>query len=157
MRLSDVDAVLAVQEPGAVKALSAIFPQDTHPFPRDALRTRWQSEIGDDQVECYVIEGGGQVAGFAAVRGAELLHFGTAVETWGTGLASTALDELLAILARRGIPTAWLRVFEANERARRFYERHGWRPIGERTRGNFAPYPTLLTYDTQLAVSADEA
>ena len=152
MRLADVEAVLDVQQAGAVRALGDIFPQAEHPFPRDQLGARWRSEVLDTETGCYVVEHADQVAGFVAVRGAELLHFGTAVEVWGSGLASVAHDETLELLARRGVRTAWLRVFEANSRARRFYERLGWRSTGERSRGNFAPYPTLLTYEVELAV-----
>jgi L-glutamine:scyllo-inosose aminotransferase/L-glutamine:2-deoxy-scyllo-inosose/3-amino-2,3-dideoxy-scyllo-inosose aminotransferase len=44
---------------------------------------------GGPDIDVYVIENDdGAVAGFAATRGGELLHFGTAVETWGSGLAA---------------------------------------------------------------------
>jgi RimJ/RimL family protein N-acetyltransferase len=150
MAAADVDAVLDVQEPASVLALGTIFPQDEHPFPRAALRDRWLREIDDEQVDCFVVEHGDRVSGFVAVQGAELLHFGTAVETWGTGLAGSALDATLALWASRGVRSAWLRVFEANTRARRFYERHGWRATAERSRGNFPPYPVLLRYEIDV-------
>ena len=37
MRTEDVPAVMAVQEPASVAGLSAVFPQDVHPFPREVL------------------------------------------------------------------------------------------------------------------------
>lgn len=150
MRATDVDAVLDVQEPGAIAALSTIFPQDQYPFPKADLRRRWLSEIEDSAVDCYVIRPNEDVEGFAALRGAELLHFGTAVATWGTGLASRAHDELLEILARRGESTARLRVFELNARARRFYAKHGWTTDGSRSRTTFRPHPVLLGYERRL-------
>ena len=45
MRVEDVDAVMAVQEPASVAGLSAVFPQDRHPFPHDVLAERWRDEI----------------------------------------------------------------------------------------------------------------
>ncbi len=38
----------------------------------------------------------GRITGFAALRVDELLHFGTAVDLWGTGLARELHDALLA-------------------------------------------------------------
>lgn len=154
MNPADVDAVLGVQEPGAVRAMSAIFPQDSHPFPHAELRARWLSEIADPETSCYVIEANGSVAGFAASRGDELLHFGTAVETWGTGLASEAHDELVGFLARRGTARAFLWVFMDNARARRFYERRGWHEVAESKRSTFPPHAVLLRYERDLVGSS---
>jgi RimJ/RimL family protein N-acetyltransferase len=150
MREADVDAVLDVQEPGAIATLAEVFPQDRYPFPRAELRGRWLAEIADPSMACFVIRPDDLVAGFAALRGTELLHFGTEISTWGTGLASLAHDELLTILSDQGATTAWLRVFEANGRARRFYAKHGWSTDGERTTSSFPPHPILLRYEKQL-------
>jgi RimJ/RimL family protein N-acetyltransferase len=46
---------------------------------------------------------------------------------WGTGAATALLDEALAAVNRSQYPTVWLSVVEAQARARRFYERQGWR------------------------------
>jgi hypothetical protein len=43
-----------------------------------------------------------------------------------------------------------LRVFLANGRARRFYEKLGWRPTGQESKTAFPPYPTLLEYGLDL-------
>src|SRR5260370_36364623 len=117
-----------VQHSGALRALTHIFPQDAYPFPRAAIQSRWATEIANPDVDVYVIEhDDGQIAGFAAIRDNELLHFGTAVETWGTGLAAAAHSRLIDRLAATGAANARLRVFEENRRARRFYEKLGWR------------------------------
>lgn len=150
MRDVDVDAVLDVQEPGAIAALADIFPQDQYPFPRTELRQRWLEEIVDPNVQCFVVRQDENVVGFAALCGAELRHFGTAIATWGSGLASTAHDELLAIISQQGKTAAWLKVFEANIRARRFYVKHGWTTDGDREYSTFPPYPVLLRYARSL-------
>jgi RimJ/RimL family protein N-acetyltransferase len=143
--------MLDVQQSGAVEALAHIFPQDAYPFPRATLHTRWASEIADPAVDVYAIEDdAGRIAGFAAIRSDELLHFGTAVATWGSGLAAAAHSELIKRLAVVGVVSARLRVFEENHRARRFYEKMGWRPTGRLSRTSFPPYPVLVKYEFAL-------
>lgn len=119
MTAADLDVLLRVQSQGAAVGLGHIFPQEVYPFPVDAVRSRWERELSDPAMNCFVILDADQlVAGFAATRGNEFLHFGTALRTWGTGLAGLAHDEVLAHLITAGYDYAWLRVFEANERAR---------------------------------------
>lgn len=133
------------------RAPAHIFPQDAHPFPRAILESRWAAEIPSPDVDVYVIEDDeGQIAGFAAIRDNELLHFGTAVESWGTGLAAAAHSKLLERLAEAGVTTARLRVFEQNHRARRFYEKPGWRPTDRVSRTSFPPHPVLMEYKFDL-------
>lgn len=156
----DVEALVDVQEHGAVRGLSHIFPQDAHPFPRMEIVRRWHDEIADPLTHAYVATiPAGAVSGFAATRGTEMLHFGTAVHTWGTGLAGEFHDALLRVLAttaHAGTTRIRLRVFEANLRARRFYEKLGWRPTGHNTRTSFPPHPVLLGYDRAMAAEAHE-
>lgn len=147
---SDLDALVEVQRAGAVLALAHIFPQDRYPFPCDRIRTRWVAEMASPDVDVYVIEQNGRVSGFAAIRGDELLHFGTAVETWGTGLAAAAHDALLERLAAAGATRARLRVFEHNRRAIRFYEKQGWCRAPTRTRTSFPPHPVLIEYEREV-------
>lgn len=103
--MTDLDRLIDVQEEGAVRGLAHIFPQDRHPFPRAGIRHRWAAEIADPAIRAYVIElGGDRIAGFAATRGDEFLHFGTAVDTWGSGLATAARPSSLngSFAGRRG-------------------------------------------------------
>jgi hypothetical protein len=109
---SDLSAMMEVQHAGALRALTHIFPKDDYPFPRATIQSRWTSEIETPAVDVYIIENDGRIAGFAAVRDNELLHFGTAVETWGTGLAAAAHDKLVERLAATGVKAARLRVFD---------------------------------------------
>jgi RimJ/RimL family protein N-acetyltransferase len=149
---ADLPALLDVQEAGAVRGLGHIFPQQTHPFPRDEIGARWLEEIADPSITVYLIEDDEQhLTGFSAVRADEFLHFGTAVQTWGTGLAQQAHDEVLVRMAATGVTTAHLQVFEENRRARRFYEKLGWIPTGRRRPTAFAPHPVLLEYSRRIA------
>jgi RimJ/RimL family protein N-acetyltransferase len=151
MRTSDVPAVLDVQEPAAVTGLSAVFPQDRHPFPREAIAERWYEEIADPGIECFVILRGSEIAGFAAVAGDEVKHFGVALEEWGSGLARTAHDELLEMMRDAGVARPFLRVYAANPRGRAFWEKLGWTDTGERSRGPMPPHAELLTYELRAA------
>lgn len=147
MRPEDVPDVMAVQEPASIAGLSGVFPQDTHPFPRDALAQRWRDEIDDEEIDCFVILRDGVIAGFAATCRGEVKHFGVAAEEWGSGLAVAANDALVARLAERGVHTPWLRVYTDNPRGRAFYEKLGWTDTGERTRGPMPPHAELMTYE----------
>lgn len=152
MKRADLDALLVVQREGAQVDLGNIFPQEKFPFPTEVVRHRWEQEIADPGIECFVVvDATHSVAGFAAMRGNEFLHFGTALGTWGSGLAGRAHDEVLTHWIAQGYRRAWLRVFEENVRARRFCERRGWEPTGARSRSDFAPYPVLLTYNLDLS------
>ena len=88
------------------EALQEVFPQDLYPFPRREVEQRWLREIESDGVDCYVVELGSTTAGFAATRGDELLHFGIALEHWGSGLAQTAHDVVLAQMRAPGRSTS---------------------------------------------------
>ena len=148
--LADLPALVDVQHSSALHALTHIFPQDVHPFPRAEIQSRWASEIADPDTGVYVVEDAFQIVGFAALRGNELLHFGTAVETWGTGLATAVHGQLIDRLAATGAAHARLRVFQDNRRARRFYEKQGWRCTGRLSRTSFPPNPILVEYEFDL-------
>jgi len=150
MAPDDLDELLIVQRDGAVAGLGNIFPQDRYPFPTHAVRQRWEQELEDPAIDCYVIQQAEAIAGFVAIQGNQFLHFGTAIDTWGSGLAGRTHDATIQLWLERGHEHAWLRVFEDNQRARRFYERRGWRPTGERSRSTFAPQPVLLSYQRSL-------
>lgn len=146
----DLEELIFVQREGAVIGLGHIFPQETHPFPEQRVLDRWRRELADPGVDCFVIEDRGEVAGFAATRGDELLHFGTAVSTWGTGLAHAAHAELLDHLRAKGHENISLRVFDENIRAIRFYLKRGWVPTAITTRTSFPPNPTLRRFERPL-------
>jgi RimJ/RimL family protein N-acetyltransferase len=151
MRPEEIDGVVAVQEEGAVAAFGHIFPQDAHPFPRAEVRQRWAYELSRSDVQCFVVEGPNRVVdGFVAISGNQLLHFGTAKSTWGSGLAGQAHDEVLDHLREQGHSRAWLSVLEQNGRARHFYERRGWVPTGRSIQSGFPPHPVLLGYERDL-------
>lgn len=70
-----------------------------------------------------------QVVGFVIVSDDELEQLFVASVVRGTGAAVMLIDHAEASIARR-FDTAWLAVVAGNARARRFYERQGWRDAG---------------------------
>lgn len=149
MRTEDVPAVMAVQEPASIAGLSGVFPQDEYPFPRDVLADRWRVEIAEPGIECFVILRD-DVAGFAAVEGDEVKHFGVAVDEWGSGLATEAHNELVVRMASTGVRRAWLCVYAANPRGRAFWAKLGWTDTGERSRGPMPPHAEQLILEQRL-------
>lgn len=63
----------------------------------------------------------------------EILAIYVDPDHWGTGVGRALMDAAIAELARRGFPEARLWVLADNARARRFYERCGLAPDGERS------------------------
>ncbi len=148
---ADLAALVRVQEEGSVVALAHLFPQDAHPFPRAAILARWAAELDDPGIAAYVsTDESGAITGFAALRDDELLHFGTALPQWGTGLA-TRLHEALLATYPDDVDRLWLRVFVDNHRARRFWEKCGWRSTERTSRSDFAPHPLLVEYELLTA------
>jgi RimJ/RimL family protein N-acetyltransferase len=148
---ADLVELVEMQEAAAVVALAHIFPQDRYPFPRAEILERWRAELREPAIVVYVSTvGDGRITGFAARRNDELLHFGTAIDTWGTGLAALLHDALLETYPA-DLERIWLRVFEQNQRARRFWERQGWASTGARSTSPFPPTPVLLEYELLLS------
>ena len=151
MTPADLDVVLPIQRESAQVAFATVFPQDEFPFPTETIKQRWEQELADPDTSCFVIvDADRSTAGFTAVRGDQFLHFGTALGSWGSGLAGAAHAEVLDLWRAEGYQRGWLRVLEQNHRARRFYERRGWQPTGESERSAFAPFPVLLRYEVDL-------
>lgn len=101
------------------------------------------------------------LAGYAVAWGVydqgELANICVVPEHLGSGLGRRLLEEVLARLEVRGIRQVFLEVREANTRARRFYERHGFREVGRRRRYYVEPdEDALVLYRALGAEPTDE-
>lgn len=96
----------------------------------------WIASFEDGSVGRVVVaDRDGVLVGFATVGSArgddvddsvgELYAIYTVPEVWDTGVGTSLHTEALALLATE-YATAVLWVLHTNDRARRFYERHGW-------------------------------
>jgi ribosomal protein S18 acetylase RimI-like enzyme len=72
----------------------------------------------------------GSPVGFCIVREAELYQLFVSAQSRGSGIAAALIADGEARLAESGVETAWLACAIGNERAARFYEKCGWRRVG---------------------------
>ena len=117
-----------------------------HAFPQEVLdslsveerETPWRQRL-EESYAVWVTEADGGIVGFAAAgpsrteEGAgELYAIYVLPEAWGSGAASELMVAAKDWFAQEGYATAMLWVLADNPRARRFYEREGWRAGGTR-------------------------
>ena len=138
-----VDAALLaeIQEEASLAGVAHIYPPELYPFPRAAVRARWEAFEGWTCVEAD---------GFVAVVDGWLEALYVRPRAWGGGLARRLHAAAVEELERRGGERARLWVLEGNERARRFYERHGWRADGTSRVVEFPPNPIDLGYELRF-------
>jgi diamine N-acetyltransferase len=101
------------------------------------------NEIRDPLADTLVVEkGNGLIAYAQLVQSApppcvvgtvpiELKRFYVLQTLHGAGLAPVLMDAITRCAADRGADVVWLGVWEVNARARRFYEKCGFREVGE--------------------------
>jgi putative acetyltransferase len=129
-----------IQRAASLAALAHVYPPDRYPFPDDDVRRRWREFPGN----VLAAELDGDVVGVAAVDDCWLEGFYVLPERWGTGIAAELHDAALAELA--DCPEIRLWTLEENHRARRFYEKRGWRLNGETRVVPFPPNPLDVGY-----------
>ena len=118
-----------------------------HAFPDEVLdtlsvderETRWRQSLEEGYAVC-VAESDGAIVGFSAAGpsrteedAGELYAIYVLPEAWGTRAAPELMAAAKEWFAQEGYATAMLWVLADNPRARRFYEREGWRAEGGRT------------------------
>lgn len=142
MNAADADVVAAIQEDASLAALAHVYPPERFPFPRGAVRERWHDYGG-----AYRLAG---EDGFVAVAPPWLEALYVRPSAWGSGVADELHAWAVDRLRAAGTTTARLWVLEENVRARRFYERHGWRADGTSRVVEFPPHPLDLGYALAL-------
>ena len=117
-----------------------VFSPERYPYPDEDVRLRWREFSGT----VLVAERDGVPVGLAAVERCWLHGLYVVPEEWGSGVAAELHDAVLELL--RDCPEIRLWTLEANHRARRFYERRGWRLNGETRVVPFPPNPLDVGY-----------
>ena len=136
-RPDEGDELAEIQRRASVGALAHIFPPDEYPYPIDEIRRRWRDALAEGR-SAFVYEDEAELVGVALVGPEWLDGLYVVPERWGTGIAVALHDAALEQLRADGFERCHLWVLEDNQRARRFYERQGWR-LNEQTR--VVPYP----------------
>ena len=149
-RAEDAEALAGLQTRAWRTAYGAYVPLDRIEAASEGRVERWREILGGEH-GTFVIVGPDALTGFVSVGptrdedarpgDGELHAIYVEPDLIGTGVGTELLLYGEAELARaHRAATLW--VFEANERARRFYERHGWAPDdrpGDPSRWDWAP------------------
>ncbi len=147
----DATALRDLEREANLAGLAHVFPPERHPFPDDDVLARWALVLDDPGVRVLVRDSdGGRVDVLAAYDDRSLRHLAVHPDLWGTGLATTAIDTVLAAMARGGATVAELWCLEENSRARRLYEHLDWRPTLDRRPAPWPPHPTEMRYTRRL-------
>ncbi len=149
-RAGEAETLAAIQRDASVGALAHIFSPELYPFPLEAVRARWAEAVEDPSLTVLVAEVDGAPAALAGCRAEWLDGLYVRPEHWGRGLGRKLHDEVLDRLRASGSPRCQLWVLEGNNRARRFYERLGWRENGDTRVVPFPPNPIDVGYTIDL-------
>jgi GNAT superfamily N-acetyltransferase len=145
-RADEAPVLAAVQESASVAALAHVFPPERYPYPREAIAARWARALDDPGAHVVIAELERKTVGLACVRAEWLDGLYVVPEQWGTEVAEMLHDRALELVRGFGSMRCHLWVLEENARARRFYERRGWRENGDTRVVPFPPNPLDVGY-----------
>jgi putative acetyltransferase len=145
-RAEESPILAAVQEQASLAALAHIFPPERYPYPREAVHARWAAAVAEAQTRALIAVTEEEPVGAACVTEGWLEGLYVVPERWGTGLADELHGRALELVRDLGSASCRLWVLEDNTRARRFYERRGWRENGETRVVEFPPNPLDVGY-----------
>ena len=136
----EAETHFAIQRAACLPALAHIFPPELYPFPDDEVLRRWRDFAGTVSWPSATAPRSGS----PVWRRAGCTASTSLPEWWGTGVADELHAEALA--AMPDCPELKLWVLEENHRARRFYEKRGWRLNGETRVVPYPPSPLDVGY-----------
>jgi GNAT superfamily N-acetyltransferase len=146
----EAELLATIQRDASLAALAHIFPPDRYPYPMSDVAQRWGEALEDEEVEVFVAESDGKVVGVAGARAEWLDGLYVLPGHWGHGVGRALHDHVLERLRARGSTRCHLWALEHNDRARRFYERLGWRENGTTRVVPFPPHPIDVGYSIEL-------
>jgi ribosomal protein S18 acetylase RimI-like enzyme len=124
---AEIDQLATVWYEGWHDAHAAILPAElTRLRTLESFRPRLQEALPDVRV----VGPPGAPVGFCIVKGAELYQLFVSARSRGAGVAAALVMDAETRLSASGVETAWLACAIGNERAARFYARHGWHRVG---------------------------
>lgn len=110
--------------------------QDAHAaiLPAELVRLRtlesFRERIRAALATVRVIGPRGAPMGFCMIKEDELYQLFVSAQARGAGVATALIGDAEAQLQESGVKTAWLACAIGNERAAKFYEKHGWHRVG---------------------------
>jgi RimJ/RimL family protein N-acetyltransferase len=152
----DLVALRDLERAANLVALGHIFPADRYPFPDDDVLARWALVLAEPGVTVLVYddEPGAGLLAFVAYDETTLRHLAVRPDRWGTGIATAAIETVVRAMRARDADEVSLWCLADNQRARRLYERHGWRLTADRQEAMWPPHPIELRYTRALTVRA---
>jgi diamine N-acetyltransferase len=116
-------------------------PADLDLFLQNHTAASWSAELSDPGFAVRVAESDGALIAYAklgppqlpftpSMGAIELRQFYVLAPWHGAGLAAPLMEWVIATARERGAAALYLSVFTDNHRARRFYARHGFEPVG---------------------------
>jgi GNAT superfamily N-acetyltransferase len=145
-REDEAETLMRIQAEASIAALAHVFPPDRYPYPFDAIRENWQRALAADDEHVIVAEVEDRPVGVAAAKADWLDGLYVVPDRWGTGVAAALHDRARELAVELGSVEWNLWVLEHNGRARRFYERRGWRENGTTRVVPFPPHPLDVGY-----------
>ena len=132
---------------GAVTFYEAYFEQDAPDSLADYIHESFElskirAEIESPDAEFFIVFLDRRAVGYAKLRtgsqgdgvksanSIELQRIYVVERVFGKGVGERLLRHCLETAKARGFETLWLGVWEENRRARRFYEKQGFRRVG---------------------------
>jgi len=124
---SEIDALAKLWYDAWQDAHARIVPEKlTRARTLEGFRERLAAMLADTRVAGPV----GAPLGFCILRAHELYQLFVAAAARGAGIARALIGDAEDRLAARGVETTWLTCAIGNDRAARFYEKHGWHRTG---------------------------
>ena len=150
----DAASIAAIGRESFTETFGHLYtPANLAAFLANHNEENWRRELADPDFVVRVGEAEGRTGAYAKLgppslpfeakgRAIELRQFYVLKPWHGTGAAQEMMAWVLDEARRRGAEELYLSVFIDNHRARRFYERYGFEPVGR--------------YDFMVGTHADE-
>lgn len=158
-RADDAEDLFALARHTELAAYGHIFDSERHPFPDRPIRERWRRRLQRPSADMDIIVAcaGEEIVGVVVAVAGKVENLLVRPDRWRNGIGLRLLDAALEGLRERGYREATLDVLKDNIRARRFYERCGWRLDGRQRPAEFPPHPAVLGYSIDLTAPGSNA
>ena len=124
---TEIDQIAAVWYESWQDAHAAIVPAE---LTRARTLEQFRQRIHDGLANVRVVDPLGGPVGFCIVKADELYQLFVSAAARGSGAAAALIADAEARLHEGGVETAWLACAIGNDRAAKFYEKHGWSRVG---------------------------
>jgi len=123
----EVDALAKIWYDGWQDAHAAILPEE---LKRIRTLESFAERMSAALATVRVAGPSGAPVGFHMLKDDELYQLYVSAQSRGLGVAAALIADAERQLAGAGVETAWLACAIGNDRAARFYEKSGWRRVG---------------------------